>query len=93
MADKFCHRIEASRLSSDGIALLARAFNYCDNAETPWRYAREVQDRFIELASEIVALTERGAIESNPAHARLQAARSDHAVARLIADSLAAAGE
>jgi hypothetical protein len=69
MADlNVIHRDDARAHAQAGIALLARAFNHCGRGELAHRYTDEVQSRFIELATELVALVECGAVESNPAH-------------------------
>lgn len=61
-------RANARACAKDGLAALARAFNHCGSDDLAYSYVDEVQSRFLELATELVALVERGAIEPNPAH-------------------------
>lgn len=61
-------RDEARAYAQDGLAYLARAFNHCGVDDLAHRYSDAVQARFLELATELVALVERGAIEPNTAH-------------------------
>lgn len=70
-----------------GVANLARALNHTDDGDIEWKYSDEVQERFIELASEMVALVERGEVFENPQHAQwrlARAAKRDLAVQQLI---------
>lgn len=80
-------RNEARASARDGCAALARAFNHCDNGELAYRYANDVQARFVELAIELVVLVESGAIEPNPGHKRYlmgKAARNNEPLQSLI---------
>lgn len=58
------HREVARDFAKHGIAEFARAFNHCHNPKIGYRYAAEVQRRFVELGAELVELVERGAIVS-----------------------------
>ncbi|QHE86321.1 hypothetical protein [Hydrogenophaga sp. BPS33] len=79
---------EGARLCARlGVANLARAINHTDDGDIEWKYSDEVQQRFFELAAEMVALVERGEVFENPQHAqwrRARAAKHDHAVQQLI---------
>lgn len=88
-------RNEARASARDGLAALARAFNHCDNGELAYRYAADVQARFVELATELVVLVESGAIEPNPAHGRylmFKAARDNATLQSLIRKAVRPAG-
>lgn len=61
-------RAQAHAHASDGIAILARAFNRFDAEEVPYRYTRAVQDEFFRLSVQIAQLIEHGPLEPNPAH-------------------------
>lgn len=61
-------RGSAREAAEGGIGTLGRAFNHCDNASLPYRYANHVQAQFFELAVQIVRLIEHGDIEPNPEH-------------------------
>ena len=70
-----------------GVGMLARAFNHVDDGDIEWRYSEDVQQRFFELAAEMVRLVETGEVHENPQHARnrlVQAARRDLSVQMLI---------
>lgn len=54
------HRATARDFATHGIAELARAFNHCHNPNIGYRYSAVVQQRFIELAAELIGLVERG---------------------------------
>jgi hypothetical protein len=56
------HREEARRFAQHGIGDLARAFNHCHNPAIAYRYSEAVQQRFLELGAELVALVEKGQI-------------------------------
>lgn len=58
------HREVARDFAKHGIAEFARAFNHCHNPKIGYRYAAEVQRRFVELGAELVELVERGEIVS-----------------------------
>lgn len=60
----------ARKCAAVGIGALAQAFNHCDEDYHAHRYARDVQGRFRELCTELVALIETGEIERNPGHER-----------------------
>jgi hypothetical protein len=69
------------------MAAFAQAFNHCDEDYHAHRYAPEVQERFFELALELVALVESGRIEHNPRHSQhllAQAARTDAPLQALL---------
>ena len=51
-----------------GVAAFAQAFNHFDEGHHPYRYAPEVQERFLDIARELYSLVERGRIECNPNH-------------------------
>lgn len=80
-------REEARAHAKAGLGGFARAFNHCDDGDMGWRYSEDVQQRFVELAAELVHLVETGELRENPQHAHwraAQAARRDPAVQRLI---------
>lgn len=73
------HRATARDFATHGIAELARAFNHCHNPKIRYRYSTVVQQRFIELAAELIELVERGELvprvgveaQSDPAFQKL----------------------
>lgn len=86
-------RANARACAQDGLAALARAFNHCESDDLAHRYSDYVQARFFELATELVALVESGAIEPNPTHERYlmgKAARENEPLQRLIRKASAA---
>lgn len=52
--------------AADGLGLLARAVNYFDDTELPYRFADKARDRFKQLAIEIVELIAEGEIVELP---------------------------
>ena len=53
-------------VAGQGVALLAHAFNVCDNPDTPYRYSAAARARFLELAAELYRLVEEGEIVELP---------------------------
>jgi len=86
------HQVQAIRDQSckdagDGFAVFAGVFNHTGDGAKPYRYSDDVQGRFIELMTELVALVVNGEIEPNPkyqAYLLAQSAKSDPAVRELI---------
>jgi len=71
----------------DGLASFAKAFNFLDEDQIPFRRPQWVKQRFRELAIELVELVEHAPIEPNlhhEHHLQMLAARNDIAVQALI---------
>lgn len=83
-------RHEAHRCARAGFTGFALAFNHCRHDYLEWRYTEDVQQRFTELAEELVQLVTTGTIEPNPLHQHYllaQAAKKDTAVQKLLAEA------
>lgn len=80
-------RDQACKDAGDGFAVFAGVFNHLGDGAKPYRYSDDVQGRFIELMTELVALVVNGEIEPNPKHRAYLLAKSakrDPAVRELI---------
>lgn len=77
----------ASRIAGQGVALLAHAFNACDNPELPYRYSESVRQKFFNTIRQLAELYEYGEIIED-AEARAEAARTDAGFQRFMATAV-----
>lgn len=82
-------RAKARELATYGVADLARAFNHCHNPTIRYRYADDVQARFLEMAIELVKLVETGMIVPR----RVSQAQADPGFQRLMGALAASSAE
>jgi hypothetical protein len=59
-------REKARGLAMQGVSLLAKAINHLEDPASSYRYGRDEQGRFFDLAAQLVDLVERGQIEIDP---------------------------
>ena len=77
----------AGGAARDGLMCFVKAFNVGDVPGMKYRFSNDVQDRFVELAAELMTLVTCGGREVNPAYLQYlagQKAKRDHAVQALI---------
>lgn len=55
-------RERAHSIIAGGVAVLAHAFNTCDNADVPYKYDAQTLRRFTEIVCELRDLAETGGI-------------------------------
>ena len=59
-------RVYADRCAEQGVALLARGLNACNNPDLPYRYSRAAIDRFERIVQELVGIFQDGDIVETP---------------------------
>lgn len=75
-------REQAHQIVAGGVAMLAHAFNACDNPDIPYRYDAQSRRRFIEIVGELRELVDAGRIIASP----LGIARQDAAFQRFLSE-------
>ena len=78
------HRDYARKVAAEGFALLAHAFNACDNPATPYRFGDQEREEFMTLCARLYSLVETGRIETRAA----ALAQDDLAFQRFLSRSL-----